>query len=177
MGEKDQLRRSSIWPLGILDRFQENGGENYQRNNRRKFPRTERCWFSDWGFTKGPKYNIMSLCFRHQKWEAPKCFQKGSSRGFTINGLEDSLLGKKLSYRLLIHLLMWQIILIDGLPFCWIIKKKLWENHRKESKPKKSKSIKLPKKGNRTIIESCLRSGHVLLLVVEEENIDLIFKM
>lgn len=39
----DQFRRFSILPLGLLEKFRENEEDDYQRNNRRKFPRTDRC--------------------------------------------------------------------------------------------------------------------------------------
>lgn len=62
--------------------------------------------------------------------------------------IAGSILGKKLSYRLfdtLAHLTSnsnrWSSILLNH-------KENLWEDLRKEGKPKMKKSIKLPKKGN-----------------------------
>lgn len=46
--EKTKLSVRVVGPLiGILERFTESGRDNYQRNNRRKLPRTERCLSAD----------------------------------------------------------------------------------------------------------------------------------
>ena len=103
-------------------------------------------WFSDWRVIKGVRHMIMMFQVPEIKgsWMLLERKQQRSHHQW----IAGHLLGKKLSYRLfdtLAHLTSnidrWSSIPLNH-------KENLWEDLRKEGKPKMKESIKLPRKGN-----------------------------
>ena len=121
---------------------------------------------------------IWSWRFRHQRWEAPKSFEKGSSReppsrDWRAVSLEKKII--KVSYRLFDTLAHRTNKSNRGFPVPLNHKEKIMRQVQK-SKSKMRKSIKLHKKGNIISIEYSTVSGvNRFYLLFCKKSIDLIF--
>ena len=110
--------------------------------------------------------------FRHQRWEAPKSFKKGNSRGATLKRLEGSLPGGgkniKVSYRLFDTLAHVTNNSNRSFPVLLIHKEKImrgvWESKQAENEEKHK--VAHERKHNQCWVQYCLGSKEFLLTVV-----------